>query len=147
MDEAENGQAGLERARQDRPDLILCDLDMPVMDGFETLICLRDDPALRRVPVIGVACKHGDHRAFGQIDASITCRGYVRSCRDHDLISGRTPIDAITALVEASALPVNANQPANVHGIAGRKNLDAGRTIASRKQFKRAVGAQNERNS
>jgi CheY-like chemotaxis protein len=55
VDEAENGQAGLERARQDRPDLILCDLDMPVMDGFETLTRLRDDPALRRVPVIVVS--------------------------------------------------------------------------------------------
>jgi CheY-like chemotaxis protein len=42
VDEAENGQAGLERAHQHRPDLILCDLDMPVMDGFETLTRLSD---------------------------------------------------------------------------------------------------------
>jgi CheY-like chemotaxis protein len=53
--EAENGQAGLERARQDRPDLILCDLDMPVMDGFETLTRLREDRVLNRVPVIVVS--------------------------------------------------------------------------------------------
>lgn len=55
VDEAENGQVGLERAHQERPDLILCDLDMPIMDGFETLTRLRDDPALRRVPVIVVS--------------------------------------------------------------------------------------------
>jgi two-component system, sensor histidine kinase and response regulator len=55
VDEAENGRIGLETARGTRPDLILCDLDMPVMDGFETLTRLRADPAFRTVPVIVVS--------------------------------------------------------------------------------------------
>jgi CheY-like chemotaxis protein len=55
VDEAENGHAGLEKARRDRPDLILCDLDMPVMDGFETLTRLRGDQDLSCVPVIVVS--------------------------------------------------------------------------------------------
>lgn len=55
VDEAENGQKGLEAARRTRPDLILCDLDMPVMNGFETLTRLRADPSFRTIPVIVVS--------------------------------------------------------------------------------------------
>lgn len=55
VDEAENGRNGLETARRTRPNLILCDLDMPVMDGFETLMRLRADPDFRTIPVIVVS--------------------------------------------------------------------------------------------
>ncbi len=53
--EAGNGRDGLDAAHRDRPNLILCDLDMPVMDGFETLRQIRRDPALCQVPVIVVS--------------------------------------------------------------------------------------------
>ena len=55
VEEAENGREGLRKARERIPDLILCDLDMPVMDGFETLDRIRHDTALGRVPVIIVS--------------------------------------------------------------------------------------------
>ncbi len=55
VDEAEDGQRGLESAQQNHPDLILCDLAMPVMDGFECLRRLRNDPVLHGVPVIAVS--------------------------------------------------------------------------------------------
>ena len=42
------GRVILERA----PDLILCDVDMPFMDGFEFVSALRADPATRHIPVI-----------------------------------------------------------------------------------------------
>lgn len=47
-----DGKAGLERAIKEKPALILLDLDMPVMDGFQTLRALKDDPATREIPVI-----------------------------------------------------------------------------------------------
>ncbi|MCU0544822.1 MAG: ATP-binding protein [Oscillatoriaceae cyanobacterium Prado104] len=50
--EAENGQIGLEKARQQLPDLIITDLAMPVMDGFEMLRQLRADEQLSHLPVI-----------------------------------------------------------------------------------------------
>jgi PAS domain S-box-containing protein len=50
--EAENGLVGLERLAESRPDLILLDLMMPEMDGFEFLSELRNDDALRDVPVV-----------------------------------------------------------------------------------------------
>ena len=49
---AEDGQLGIKMAFEDPPALILLDLDMPVMDGFETLRALKEDPRTRDVPVI-----------------------------------------------------------------------------------------------
>ncbi|MEE3719702.1 ATP-binding protein [Tumidithrix elongata RA019] len=50
--EAENGQDGLERIRQQLPDLVITDLVMPVMDGFELLKQMRQDPELKSLKVI-----------------------------------------------------------------------------------------------
>lgn len=49
---ANDGQAGFNRAVTDQPALILLDLDMPVMDGYETLRALKDNPKTRDIPVI-----------------------------------------------------------------------------------------------
>ena len=49
---AENGNVGLEVARQERPDIILLDVLMPVMDGFHMLRELRVNPLTRHVPVV-----------------------------------------------------------------------------------------------
>ena len=54
---AENGQAGLEMIRKQQPDLILCDVMMPVMDGHEVLRALRADPALQSIPFIFLTAK------------------------------------------------------------------------------------------
>lgn len=50
--EAANGRIGVEMARQQTPDLILCDITMPDMDGFAALTLIRDTPALHTVPFI-----------------------------------------------------------------------------------------------
>ena len=52
MLQAENGAQGIERAREDSPDVILLDYNMPVMDGYHTLVELKTDPQLRSIPVI-----------------------------------------------------------------------------------------------
>jgi len=49
---ASNGREGLEKAAAEKPDLILLDTNMPVMDGHETLECLQGDPQLKEIPVI-----------------------------------------------------------------------------------------------
>lgn len=49
---ATDGRAGLQRARELMPDLLISDVVMPGMDGYELCQELRLDPALRRVPVI-----------------------------------------------------------------------------------------------
>jgi PAS domain S-box-containing protein len=50
--EAVDGEKGLAEARQHRPDLILLDLRMPVMDGYEALLHLKRENSLMDVPVI-----------------------------------------------------------------------------------------------
>ena len=55
--EAGNGQEGLERLEQHKPDLILLDLMMPVMDGFEFLIKMRSKPDWIDIPVMVLTAK------------------------------------------------------------------------------------------
>jgi CheY-like chemotaxis protein len=49
---ATNGEDGLRLARKDVPDLILLDLVMPKLDGFQTLEQLKADPVTAKVPVM-----------------------------------------------------------------------------------------------
>ena len=51
---AENGQQALERARRDEPDLVLLDIMMPEMDGFEVARRLKDDERTHHIPVVMV---------------------------------------------------------------------------------------------
>lgn len=50
--EARNGKIGLELAEKERPDLILLDILMPIMDGMAMMKTLRDSPWGKKVPVI-----------------------------------------------------------------------------------------------
>ncbi|RZU00632.1 response regulator [Rivibacter subsaxonicus] len=52
---AHDGVAALERAAENRPDLILMDLSLPRMDGWEATRRLKADPALARIPVIALS--------------------------------------------------------------------------------------------
>ena len=54
---AENGIEALEQARRHLPDLIFMDLHLPVMDGFAALAAIREDAALRSIPVIALTAK------------------------------------------------------------------------------------------
>jgi len=51
---ARDGRQGVALVTQIRPDLVICDLQMPALDGYEVLKLLRQDPALAQVPVIAV---------------------------------------------------------------------------------------------
>jgi len=51
---ATDGEQGLRIAREKRPDLILCDLQMPVMDGYELLKQIRNEPSLSDIIAIAV---------------------------------------------------------------------------------------------
>lgn len=49
---ATNGRQAVERLKEQRPDLILLDFMMPIMDGADMLKAIREDPARREIPVI-----------------------------------------------------------------------------------------------
>ncbi len=64
--EAENGLVGLASARANPPDLIVCDVMMPEMDGFAVLVALRADPATASIPLIFLtASAELDDQRFG----------------------------------------------------------------------------------
>ena len=57
--EAANGEEGLAVASREHPDLIILDYNMPVMDGITMLRKLREDPGLKRTPVIMLTADSG----------------------------------------------------------------------------------------
>ena len=62
VDEAENGAIALDRAGEHRPDLVLLDLMMPVMDGFEFVLHFRKLEGCSDVPIIVVTAKDLDQK-------------------------------------------------------------------------------------
>jgi len=52
--EAENGKEGLEMAEKEMPDLILMDLSLPVMDGWEATRRIKSNDKLKNIPVIAL---------------------------------------------------------------------------------------------
>ena len=54
---AADGASGLERAREEHPDIIFMDIVMPGMDGFQTCRRLAIDPTTRAIPVVFVSTK------------------------------------------------------------------------------------------
>jgi two-component system, cell cycle response regulator DivK len=52
--EAGDGKAGIAAARKHHPDLILMDIQLPVMDGYEATRLIKSDPDLKSIPVIAV---------------------------------------------------------------------------------------------
>jgi two-component system cell cycle response regulator DivK len=74
--EAVDGESGVALAGSDKPDLILMDIQLPVMDGYEATRRIKGDPATKHIPIIAVtsyATLSGDEektRAAG-------CDGYI----------------------------------------------------------------------
>jgi two-component system cell cycle response regulator DivK len=52
---AVDGAEGIEQAERDRPDLILMDLSLPVIDGWEAARRIKANPALRHIPIIALS--------------------------------------------------------------------------------------------
>ena len=52
--EAEDGEQALAAVAKQRPDLILMDIQLPIMDGYEATRRIKADPALKMIPIIAV---------------------------------------------------------------------------------------------
>jgi len=66
VSEAADGQSGVAQAIAERPDLILMDIQLPILDGYEATRQIKADPGLRTTPVIAVssfAMKGDEERA------------------------------------------------------------------------------------
>jgi len=72
--EARDGQEGVDKARAERPDLILMDVVMPRLSGFEAVERLRQDDATRAIPIIMVTTR-------GELESVES--GYAAGCNDY----------------------------------------------------------------
>jgi CheY-like chemotaxis protein len=50
-----NGREGVARARSDSPDLVIMDMILPLLDGWEATRLLKADPLTRHIPVLGLS--------------------------------------------------------------------------------------------
>lgn len=73
--EAANGREGVDMARQERPDLILLDVTMPVMDGRQALAAIRQDATLQATPVVMLTAESGKDLVL-EI-AKLGVKGYI----------------------------------------------------------------------
>ena len=72
---AVNGQEGVDLAVSERPDIILMDLSLPVLDGWEATRRVKADDATRSVPIIGLTA----HAMSGEREKAIEA-----GCDDYD---------------------------------------------------------------
>jgi two-component system, cell cycle response regulator DivK len=72
---AVNGKQGVDLARSEKPDIILMDMSLPIMDGWEATRCVKSDEATRSVPVIGLTA----HVMSGDREKAIEA-----GCDDYD---------------------------------------------------------------
>jgi len=72
ISEAEDGQKGLESVKNEKPDLIVLDITMPVMSGPEMLAKLKSDPDLKDVPVIMLTAESGKENVLEIVKMGVT---------------------------------------------------------------------------
>ena len=69
VEEAVNGMEGVERAMTGSFDLLVVDINMPKMDGYQVIRTVREDPVLWRVPVITISTEDKEHDALKAYEA------------------------------------------------------------------------------
>jgi CheY-like chemotaxis protein len=120
--EAATGQQALEVARTSRPDVILMDLSLPGMDGWEATRRLKADPGTRSIPVLAVT----GHALNGFSDGArqAGCDGFItKPCLPERLVSEVCRVLGLaepTVLGAASPGAARSNQTTPPAGARGR---------------------------
>lgn len=101
--EASNGHEALDRAFQLHPDLIVMDLSLPAMDGWEATRRLKSDARTRDIPVVALTGHALEGYSKGAMEAG--CDGFItKPCLPADLLEEiRTMLDR----KDAGAAPAN----------------------------------------
>ena len=118
---AENGREALKKAKEVKPDLILMDVMMPEMDGFEVCRNLRKDPLLAEVPVIMITAlddqdsyikgiEAGEVGTMLDVDHNIACRTGLLCA---PLVHEQMGTDKIHGMVRIGIGPFNTEENIN----------------------------------
>ncbi len=114
-----DGEAGIERAVSSGPDLILLDIGLPNVDGFEVCRRLKEHPATRNIPIIfltgetdtesmvrGLDLGAVDYvtKPFNQVELRARVRAALRSKRLQDILEQQSFLDGLTGLWNRSYL-------------------------------------------
>ena len=83
---AADGEDGLEKARALRPDLIVLDLGLPKLDGWEVTRRLKSDPTTRAIPIIAVTGHAQAEQRQRALDAGVA-EYCVKPCTPADLVA------------------------------------------------------------
>jgi DNA-binding response OmpR family regulator len=86
---AGDGVEALERVAADRPDLVILDLNLPKLDGWEVCRRLKGDPATRRIPIIMLTAAHANvddaHIGLGLGADEYVAKPFVRAVLLHNV--------------------------------------------------------------
>ena len=74
IESANDGEHGLERMREVQPDLLITDINMPKMDGFELMEAVRAEPAFRGTPILVLSTEFSDEKKMRAREAGATGR-------------------------------------------------------------------------
>ncbi len=96
---ATDGQAGIDRARADMPEIILLDMNLPVLDGWSAARLLKAEPATAGIPVIALTA----HAMSGDREKALAA-----GCDDYH----PKPIDFSRLLAQIEALAPGSQAPA-----------------------------------
>lgn len=114
---APNGKIGIEKARQDPPDIIICDIMMPVVDGYGVLEAMTSEEATRQIPFIFLSAKteHKEIRKGMDMGAD----DYLTKPFDEEelmsAVESRLAKASILATREETVSPQNDEVPRNLH--------------------------------
>lgn len=88
VETAENGQQGIEKIKALKPDLVLMDVKMPVMDGATALLKLREDPATKDTKVAFLTSLGDPHFEMQELNNKFSedfgAQGYLKKTDDLD---------------------------------------------------------------
>ena len=103
MSEAENGRIALERLQEAVPDIIILDLMMPEMDGFELVAALQENPQWRSIPVVVVTALDLSAEDRARLNSGVESVLLKESFKPADLVDGLRRLVAGARKLERAA--------------------------------------------
>ena len=126
--EATDGRDALDVCRAQRPDLVLLDIDMPVMDGHAALREMRDDPDLRSTPVLFLTARTGGADVATGLE--LGAQDYLRKPCEPAELTARVGM-ALRTKAQETALAVEARTMSELSttdaltGLGNRRRMEA----------------------